>query len=97
MREALAASPAPVVAVSPLVGGTVVKGPTETFMAWTGLPLTAAGVAESLGGPALLDGMVCDEDDAGAVPVLRTDVLMADAAGRRRLAEETLRFAEALR
>jgi hypothetical protein len=30
------------------------------------------------------------------VPVLETDVLMADAAGRRRLAEDTLRFAEAL-
>ena len=33
MREAIAASPAPVVAVSPYVAGEVVKGPTDRFMA----------------------------------------------------------------
>ena len=33
MREAIAASPAPVVAVSPYVAGAVVKGPTDRFMA----------------------------------------------------------------
>jgi hypothetical protein len=33
---------------------------------------------------------------ASALPVLRTDTLMSDAAGRRRVAAETLGFAEAL-
>ena len=36
LREAVVASPAPVVAVSPLVGGEVLKGPTEAFMAYAG-------------------------------------------------------------
>jgi LPPG:FO 2-phospho-L-lactate transferase len=94
MRAAIAASPAKVVAVSPLVDGAVVKGPTEAFMAWAGFELTAAGIAGYYG--EVLDGMVTDESDAGSLPVVVTDTLMADAAARRRLAEETLRFAEAL-
>jgi LPPG:FO 2-phospho-L-lactate transferase len=93
MAPALRASAAPVVGVSPIVGGAVVKGPTEPFMAWLGQPLSAAGVAAAYGG--LLDGMVADEPVDG-LPGLVTDTLMADAAGRRRVAEETLRFAESL-
>ena len=94
LREALLASGAPVVAVSPIVGGAVVKGPTEPFLAWAGLPLSAAGVAAWYGD--LLDGMVSDERDAGGLPVLSLDTLMPDAAARARLARETLRFADAL-
>ena len=94
MREAIAASPAKVVAVSPLVGGAVVKGPTEAFMAWAGFELTAAGIAGYYG--EVLDAMVTDESDAGGLPVAVTDTLMADAEARRRVAGETLRFAEAL-
>jgi LPPG:FO 2-phospho-L-lactate transferase len=93
MREALAAAPAPVVAVSPIVGGAVVKGPTGPFLAWAGHPLSAQGIAAHYAG--VVDGLVADEE-ADGVPVLRTDTLMADAGGRRRLAAETLRFAEAL-
>jgi len=95
MRDALRSAAAPVVAVSPLVGGEVLKGPTADFMAWTGRPANAAGVAALLGD--VLDGMVCDEPDAGGLPVLQTDTLMADADGRRRVAEAALGFAEALR
>jgi LPPG:FO 2-phospho-L-lactate transferase len=94
MRDALAAAPAKVVAVSPLVEGAVVKGPTEAFMAWAGFELTAAGIAGYYG--EVLDGMVTDERDAGGLTVLVTDTLMGDAAARRRVAEETLRFAESL-
>ena len=39
LRAALRDSGAPVVAVSPLVGGRSVKGPTEAFLAWAGQPL----------------------------------------------------------
>ena len=94
IREALRETDAPVVAVSPLVDGAVLKGPTADFIAWTGQPATAGGVAELLGD--VLDGMVCDERRAGPLPVLRTDTLMADAEGRRRVAGAALTFAEAL-
>jgi LPPG:FO 2-phospho-L-lactate transferase len=94
MREAIAASGAPVVAVSPLVGGEVLKGPTAAFMEWAGHPLDASGIAATYDG--LIDGLVADER-ADAVPTLLTDVLMDGPDGRRRLAEETLQFADALR
>jgi LPPG:FO 2-phospho-L-lactate transferase len=93
VRQAIRDSPAPVVAVSPLVKGTVVKGPTEAFMRWAKSPLSSGGVAAVYQG--LIDGLVADERTR-ALPVLETDVLMDDAAGRRRLAQETLRFALAL-
>jgi LPPG:FO 2-phospho-L-lactate transferase len=96
MAEALRATAAPVVAVSPVVGGEVVKGPTAAFLEWAGLELSAAGIARAYDG--LLDGLVADEDldDGHDLPLLRTDTLMTDAASRRRVAEETLRFAEGL-
>jgi len=94
MREALSASPAKVVAVSPVVGGAIVKGPTEAFMAWAGCELSATGVAGYYGD--ILDGMVSDEREAGELPVAMMDTLMTDAAARERVARETLRFAEAL-
>lgn len=95
VTEALRAAAAPVVAVSPIVGGQVLKGVTAPFMAWAGLSCDAAGVALAYG--ELLDGLVADEDVPGAeMPVHRTDTLMADAPGRRRVAQETLRFAEGL-
>jgi LPPG:FO 2-phospho-L-lactate transferase len=93
MRDALAAAPAPVVAVSPLVRGEVLKGPTATFLDWAGRELSAAGVAAGYLG--LLDGMVADEPAPG-VPTLEIDVDMPDAAARARLAEATLTFADAL-
>jgi LPPG:FO 2-phospho-L-lactate transferase len=92
--EALVAAPAPVVAVSPLVGGEVLKGPTDAFMEHAGQPLTADGVAALYEG--LIDGLVADER-ADGVPTLQTDVRMADADARRRVARETLEFAAALR
>jgi len=82
-----------VVAVSPIVGGDVLKGPTAAFMAWAGHPATTAAVADSYAG--VIAGLVADERVDG-LPVLHTDILMADAAGRRRVAAETLSFAEGL-
>jgi LPPG:FO 2-phospho-L-lactate transferase len=94
MREAIAAAAAPVVAVSPLVGGQVVKGPTELFMNAVGRPITATGVASLYEG--LLDGMVCDSGDPDPPPesieVLSCPTLMDGAKGRRALAEQTLKF-----
>jgi len=94
VRAALDAAPAPVVAVSPLVRGEVLKGPTESFMAWAGHSLDSDGVAAAYDG--VVDGLVADER-TDRVPVLETDVLMEGSAGRRRVAEAALGFAEALR
>ena len=94
MRQALLDSPAPIVAVSPIVGGDVLKGPTAAFMRWAGHDASTEAIAASYAG--LIDGLVADEPVDG-LPVLQTDILMSDAARRRRVAEQTLAFAEGLR
>jgi LPPG:FO 2-phospho-L-lactate transferase len=98
VREAIAASSAPVVAVSPYVAGQVVKGPTDLFMRAVGRPSTAAG-AESLY-EGLLDGMICDPEDPDPPPegirVMSCPTFMEGQAGRRELAERTLEFASML-
>ena len=94
LTEALRDSAAPVVAVSPLVRGAVLKGPTDLFMEWAGHPLSADGIVAHYEG--LLDGLVSDER-ASALPTLETDVEMGDAEARRRVAREALSFAAALR
>jgi LPPG:FO 2-phospho-L-lactate transferase len=98
LREAIAASPAPVVAVSPYVAGAVVKGPTDRFMEAIGRPTTAAGVASLYAG--LIDGMVVDEGDPDPAPAevstLATATLMEGASGRARLARIVLDYADTL-
>jgi LPPG:FO 2-phospho-L-lactate transferase len=93
MRAALAACPAPVVAVSPLVRGEVLKGPTAAFMEHAGLPLSSDGVVAAYEG--LLDGLVADERASG-VPTLEIDVGLGDPEARARVARATLEFAAAL-
>ncbi len=93
IHEALHAAAAPIVAVSPIVGGEVLKGPTASFMAFGALDCNADGVADFYG--ELLDGIVADED-VGRLTTLQTDTRMDDAGGRARLAEQTLSFAQAL-
>ena len=99
LREAIAASPAPVVAVSPYVAGAIVKGPTDAFMRALGRPSSAAGVASMYEG--LLDGIVCDEGDPEPPPEelesLLCPTLMEGSGGRRSLAVRTLEFAASLR
>jgi LPPG:FO 2-phospho-L-lactate transferase len=98
MRDAIAASPAPVVAVSPYVAGAVVKGPTDRFMQALSRPTTAAGVASLYAG--LIDGMVVDEGDPDPPPVevatLAASTLMAGASGRARVARIVLDYAATL-
>jgi LPPG:FO 2-phospho-L-lactate transferase len=98
MREAIAASRAPVVAVSPFVAGEVVKGPTERFMAALGRPSTAAGVASLYAG--LIDGMIVDDADPDPppteIPTQSAPTLMDSAAARARLARIVLDFAASL-
>jgi LPPG:FO 2-phospho-L-lactate transferase len=93
IRTALAQTRAPKVAVSPLVGDEVVKGPTAAFMDFANLPLTSDGIADYYEG--VIDGLVADRRTE-RLPVLETDVLMATNDARRRVAERTLGFALAL-
>jgi len=95
LRDALREARAPVVAVSPFVGGEVVKGPTEPFLRWAGVLADAGGVAAYYGD--VLDGLVCDEESVeAAVPALVTATLMDDPDARARVARETLRFTRGL-
>jgi LPPG:FO 2-phospho-L-lactate transferase len=100
MREALAGVQAPVVAVSPLVGGRSLKGPTEQFMRWAGLELSDAGIASHYG--PLVDGLVADRSNPSGraslsgVVLRQTDTMMADDQARARVAREALDFAQAL-
>ncbi len=90
IRTALKKTGAPVVAVSPLVHGDVVKGPTEPFLDWLGEPLSSDGIVAVY--RELIDGLVADEP-SNRTPTFETDVLMDTAEARARVAEETLTFA----
>ena len=98
LRDAIAASPAPVIAVSPYVAGEVVKGPTDNFMEALGRPTTAAGVASLYTG--LIDGMVVDEGDPDPPPAeiatLAAATLMEGPSGRARVARIVLDYAATL-
>ena len=93
LRRAIETSGAPVIAVSPIVGGAVLKGPTAACLAWAGETADAAGIARVYSG--LLDAIVADEPVDG-LRSLACDTLMDGAAARRRLAEETLELARML-
>jgi LPPG:FO 2-phospho-L-lactate transferase len=67
--EGLQATGAPVVAVSPIVGGDAVSGPAGRLMAGAGLPVSATGVARAYGG--WLDVLVFDERDRALAPEIQ--------------------------
>ena len=99
VSAALAAGSAPVVAVSPLIGGNAVKGPTAKIMGELGVAATTRAIAEYYRG--LIDGFVIDEvdsDDAGhiALPTLVTRTLMRSIQDRVELAAATVAFAESI-
>lgn len=95
VREALAAARAPVVAVSPIVRGRVLKGPTAACLAWAGHEATAAGVVAHYAG--VVSGFVCDERVPDAsMPLLVCAVELGDPDARARVAGDVLDFARAL-
>jgi len=99
MRAALRAAGVPVIAVSPIIAGEAVKGPTAKIMQELGLipsPLTVRAHYDGL-----IDGMVLDERDAEAaskagLPVRLCDTLMRSLADRERVARCALELAEEL-
>ena len=102
MRELLAGSPTPKVAVSPIVGGRALKGPADRMLRSLGHEASAAGVALMYAG--LVDGMVVDRVDGGeegaisalGMDVMVADTVMGDGVDRERLAREVLDFCSRL-
>ena len=103
MSEALTASRAPKVAVSPIVGGRALKGPADRMLRTLGHEVSALGVARMYEG--LLSGFVFDRSDeeqrdaisALGMRPLVTDAVMRDGPDRERLAREVLGFCGELR
>jgi LPPG:FO 2-phospho-L-lactate transferase len=104
--DALHASPAPTVAVSPIVGGEALRGPAADIMRSLGAEPSAAGVARHYAAtwPDLVDVLVIDEADESDVPQIAaeglrahvTNTVIAEHSKRRRLAQEILELAGAL-
>ena len=99
IRQALSACVAPVVAVSPIIGGRAVKGPTAKMMTEFGIIPSAAAVAQRYGD--LLDGYVMDVDDAEEAARVTpkatlAHTLMTNLADREQLARIVLEAADAL-
>ena len=101
MTDLIAATRArgvPVVAVSGIVGGVALKGPADRMLTSLGYESSARGVAE--GYAQHLDAFVLDDVDAALEPAIAalgvrtlvTDTIMADHAGRARLAGTVLGF-----
>ena len=67
--EALHSTRAPVLAISPIVGGRAVSGPAGRLMAARGLPVSALGIAQSYAG--WLDVLMIDDEDAALAPSIK--------------------------
>ncbi|MBF0276158.1 MAG: 2-phospho-L-lactate transferase [SAR324 cluster bacterium] len=102
MREALRKSAAPVLAVSPIVGGQSIKGPTAKMMIELGLPSAALSVAEHYKN--VIDGFILDRVDemyseavkGMGIAVQVSNTLMNSMEDRVQLAKEVLKFADGL-
>ena len=96
LRAALKASPAPIVAVSPVIAGRAVKGPTAKIMAELGLVPSQRAIRDHYRD--LVDGLMIDEADRSeastlSLPVEVTRTLMTTLADREWVAERTLALA----
>jgi|TARA_Y100000031_G_scaffold63854_2_gene71692 LPPG:FO 2-phospho-L-lactate transferase len=99
LRQALRNNGAPVVAISPVINGKAVKGPTAKMMVELGLPVTTASIARHYG--ELIDVLVVDHSDDTELPatgaqILRTTTLMHSDADKLALAAEILACVETL-
>jgi LPPG:FO 2-phospho-L-lactate transferase len=99
MVEAVRASGAPVIAVSPIIGGRAVKGPTAKIMAELGLPPDVATIARHYDG--LIDALVIDAADgavADGLPVAASvaSTLMRTTEDKIALARHCLALCERL-
>jgi LPPG:FO 2-phospho-L-lactate transferase len=98
IRQALLQTRVPVIAVSPVVAGEAVKGPTAKIMRELGLEVSARTVSRHYGD--LIDGMLIDSRDPPTLLDLahaRADTLMRTLEDRIRVARAALDLADAVR
>jgi LPPG:FO 2-phospho-L-lactate transferase len=99
LRDAMRRSGAPVVAVSPIIGGRAIKGPTAKIMRELKIETSHVSIARHYAG--LIDGLLIDSGDAAdssaiAARIHAVPTLMTDLPSRIALARETLDFAQRL-
>ena len=103
LKRALGDSAAPVVAVSPIVGGRALKGPTAKMIQELGTAVSAYSMACHYGG--MIDGFVLDSADAAEAEAVRdlgiqtlvTPSVMASLDDKIRLAKQSFEFAVSLK
>jgi LPPG:FO 2-phospho-L-lactate transferase len=103
LRARLEIFPVPIVAVSPIVGGEAIKGPTAKIMRELGVPGTAPAVAAHYQG--ILDGFILDEQDAASEAAVRdlgletvvAQTVMVNLQDRIDLAHLAIEFLDQLR
>ncbi len=97
IEEALATTRAPIIAVSPIVGGTPVSGPAGKMMLAKGLPVSPVGVAQAY--EKWLDILVLDRQDSAlasevqslGIRAVVTDTIMRDRQTEVSLARAVLK------
>ncbi|MDH3510507.1 MAG: 2-phospho-L-lactate transferase [Gammaproteobacteria bacterium] len=102
IKEAIRGTNAPVVAVSPIVHGIAIKGPTAKIMSELGLTASADNIARHY--DELLDGFILDSTDGNMVAEIETsalkvtscDTIMRSLEDKIRVANATLEFADSL-
>jgi len=102
LRDALKKCRAPVIAVSPIVGGQAIRGPTVKMMQEMAVPNTATWVAGHYAD--FLDGFVVDTQDAASAQDIEelgiashvTQTIMTTLDDRVQLAETCLEFVSRL-
>jgi len=108
IREALSATAAPVVGLSPIVGGAPVRGMADACLTALGIETTATAVAAHYGSRAsggILDGWLVDTTDANSVNsinalgIMATSVplMMTDVDATAAMANAAIALAESLR
>lgn len=101
-KESLAGTAAPVVAISPIVGGRALKGPAAKIMAELGHEASALGIARHYGNT--IDAMVIDDIDRAQRPAIEAlgiaclvaQTVMHGAADRAALAKSVLALADSM-
>ncbi|MGW6845764.1 2-phospho-L-lactate transferase [Streptomyces sp. NPDC054958] len=104
IRDAVASAGAPVIGLSPIVGGAPVRGMADKVLAAVGVESTAAAVALHYG-TGLLDGWLVDTSDADAVAEVEAagitcravPLMMTDVETTAEMARAALELAEASR
>jgi LPPG:FO 2-phospho-L-lactate transferase len=103
IESTIISNSAPVVAVSPIVGGRAIKGPTAKLMREFNLDVSALSIAEHY--KEFLDGLIIDRQDEAereaieslGIKVATTNTIMNTPEEKKALAQFALEFAGEIR